>query len=87
MDLKESHTIETAKYAVSQGIDGKPIFNWWVPHMIKKRAHIISLVKNRSARCLNKTHHFGVYVPKSAKHEPKLDKKNGNNFWSDAISK
>ena len=86
-DLKESHPIETSKYAVSQGIDGEPVFNWWVPHMIKKRAHIIYLVKNRSARYLKKTHKLGVEVPKSAKHALEIDKKNVNNFWSDVISK
>ena len=86
-DLKESHPIETSKYAVSQGIDGEPVFNWWVPHMIKKRAHIIYLVKNRSARYLKKTHKLGVEVPKSAKHALEIDKKNGNTFWSDTISK
>jgi hypothetical protein len=32
-DLKESHPIETAKYAVAMGIDHEPAFNWWVPHV------------------------------------------------------
>ena len=86
-DLKESHPIETSKYAVSQGIDGDPAINWWVPHIIEKRAYIISIVKKRSARYLNKTHKFGVEVPKSANHALNLDKKNGNTFWYDAISK
>ena len=87
MYLKESHPIETANYAVAQGIDGDPDFNWWVPHVIKKRAHIIYLVKKRIVRYLKKTHKFGVKVPNSAKHALKLDKKNGNIFWSDAILK
>jgi hypothetical protein len=30
-DLKESHPIETAEYAVTKGIDHEPAFNWWVP--------------------------------------------------------
>ena len=55
--------------------------------MIKKKAHIISLVKKRTAHYLKKTHKFGVEVPKSAKHALYLDKKNCNIFWSDAISK
>ena len=56
----ESHPIETYEYAVAQGIDVEPAFNWWVTHVIKKRANIISLVNNRSARYINKTHKFGV---------------------------
>jgi hypothetical protein len=32
-DLKESHPRETAEYAVTQGIDHKPDFNWGVPHV------------------------------------------------------
>ena len=84
-DIKESHTIENSEYAVSQGIDGEPTFNWWVPHVIKKRAHIIYLVKKRSARYIKKTHKFGVEVPKSTKHALELYKKNGNTYLSDAI--
>ena len=86
-DLKKSHPIETAAYAVAQGLDSEPAFNWWVPHVIKKRAHIIYLVKKRSARYLKKTHKFGVQVPKSAKHGLELDKNNGNTFWQDSIAK
>jgi hypothetical protein len=44
-DLKESHPLETAEYAVTQGIDHEPAFNWWVPHVLKKRDQIISLVR------------------------------------------
>ena len=85
--LKESHPIETAKYAVAQGIDGEPDFNWWVTHVIKKRAHIISLVKKSSMHYLKNTHQFVVEVPKSAKHALEFDKKNVKTFWSAAISK
>ena len=87
LDIKESHPIETAEYDVAQGIDGEPAFNWWVPHIIKKRAHIISLVKKRSAHYLKKTHKLVVEVPKSAKHALELDRRYDNTFWSEAISK
>jgi hypothetical protein len=43
-DLKDLHPFETAKYAVTQGIDHEPAFNWWVSHVLKKRDRIISLV-------------------------------------------
>ena len=54
--------------------------------MIKKRAHIISLVKNRAARYLKKTHKFGVRVPASARQASELDRVNGDTFWLDAIA-
>ena len=48
-DLKESHPLQTTEYAITQGIDHEPAFNWWILHVLKKREQIISLVKKRSA--------------------------------------
>ena len=64
-DLKESHPVEIAEYAISKDLHSEPAFNWWVTHVIKKHDAIISLVKKRSARYLEKTHKFGVRLPKS----------------------
>ena len=86
-DLKESHPIETAEYAVTHGIDHEPAFNWWVKHFLKKRDRIISLVKRRNTRYLKRTHKFGIELPKTAQEALALDKKNGNTLWADAISK
>jgi hypothetical protein len=47
-DLKESHLIETSECAKIIGIDHEPAFNWWVPHILKKRDRIILLVKKRN---------------------------------------
>ena len=47
-DLKESHPIEVAEFAKIIGIDHEPAFNWWVPYVLKKRDHIISLVKKQN---------------------------------------
>jgi hypothetical protein len=30
--FKESHPLETTEYAMTQGIDHEPAFNWWVLH-------------------------------------------------------
>ena len=35
-DLKQSHPIETAKYAKLVGIDHEAAFNWWVPDVLSK---------------------------------------------------
>jgi len=86
-DLKESHPSEVTKYAKIIGIDHEPAFNWWVPHILKKRDRIISLVKKRNPRYLKRTHKFGIKVPKTVKEALELDKKNGNTLWADAIAK
>jgi hypothetical protein len=39
-ELKESHLIETAEYAMIKGIDHESAFNWWVPHVLKTRDRI-----------------------------------------------
>ncbi len=59
-DLKESHPIETAKYAKILGIDHEPAFNWWVPRVLRKRDRIISLVRKRNPCYLKRTHKFGI---------------------------
>ena len=86
-DMKESHPIETAEYAVAQEIDREPAFNWWVPHVLKKRERIISLVRKRSARYLKKTHKFGIRLPKTVKEAEQLDNDSGTQFWQKAIAK
>ena len=83
-ELKESHPIQTAEFAKARGIDDEPAFAWWVPFTLRKRDAIISLVKSR----INKaTHKYGIEIPRSLEHAYELDKKNGNDFWRQAIGK
>ena len=86
-DFKESHPIETAEYAIAQNLECEPAFNWWVPHVVKKRARIISLVRQREARYLKRNEKFGISVPRTIKEAHVLDGQNGNTFWADAIAK
>ena len=51
---------------------------------MKKRDHIIAKFK---ARFLKNSHKFGVEVHTPVKEAYKLDKKNNNTFWRDAIKK
>ena len=44
-DFKECYPVQTAEYAATNDIDTEPAFNYWVPHTLKKRDSIISLVK------------------------------------------
>jgi hypothetical protein len=86
-DLNESHPLETAEYAMTQGTDHKPAFNWWVAHVLKKRDRIISLVRKQTSRYLKRTHKIGIEVPKTVIEALDLDCKNGNTHWVDAIAK
>ncbi len=86
-DLKESHPIETTKYAKILGVDHEPAFNWWVPHVLKKRDHIISLVREWNPHYLKRTHKLGIELPKTIKEALEVDKKNGNTFCADTIAK
>ena len=72
---------------MTSDIDTEPDFNYWVPHTLKKRDSIISLVKKWQTRYLKKTNKFGVEIPKKVKEAAELDAKNGDTKWMDAISK
>jgi hypothetical protein len=69
------------------GIDHEPAFNWWVPHVLKKRGRIISAVAKCSACYLKRTHKFGIEIPRTIKEALELDCQNGNTFWADATAK
>jgi hypothetical protein len=79
-DLKVSHPLEMAEYAIMQGIDHEPAFNWWVPQVLKLGKSIISLVKKQKMSYLNKNMKFGIEVPTSIDHALEIDKRNGNTF-------
>ena len=86
-DFKECYPVQTAKYAAKNDIDTEPAFKYWVPHTLKKRDSIISLVKKRQTRYLKKTHKFGIEIPKTVKEAAELDANNGDTKWIDAILK
>ncbi len=73
-DVKESHPQQMAEYAVAMGVDHEPSFNWWVPHMLRKRDSIVALVKKCSDRYLKGMHKFGIECPKTIEDKLELDK-------------
>ena len=81
-DLKESHPVDTAEHAKARGIADEPAFAWWVPHTMSKRDTILSAVK---LRLRDATHNYGIEIPTSIKDAERIDSKNGNHFWRDAI--
>jgi hypothetical protein len=86
-ELKESHPLEMAEYAVTQGIEHEPVFNWWVPQVLQLRKCIISLVKKQKMSYLKKNMKFGIKVSTSVDHALKIDKRNGNTLWAGTIAK
>ena len=83
-DMKDSYPIEVAEYAIANGIDKEPAFAWWVHDTLHKRDHIIAAVNKRY---FNRTHKFGIEIPKNVKRALQIDEENGNTLWRDAIEK
>jgi hypothetical protein len=81
-DIKESYPVQMAEYAVQRRISQEPAFAWWVPHVLKKKDRIIAKVKSKYWQ---RTHKFGIRIPKSVEEARRLDRENGNTLWWDAI--
>jgi hypothetical protein len=74
-DLKESNPVEVAEYAATKNLHDEPYFDWWVPHVLKKRNRIIAAMTKRYHKC---THKFGIQVPKTWDEAVKWDEGNGS---------
>ncbi|MCK7490470.1 MAG: hypothetical protein MZW92_00710 [Comamonadaceae bacterium] len=82
--MKESHPIEVAEYAIVNKIVEEPAFAWWAKKVLRKRDRIIRKVK---ARYWQRTHKYGILVPKTVDEALKIDKETGTTFWAVAIEK
>lgn len=82
-DVKDSYPIEVMEYAINHKIQDQPAFAWWIPFVKSKRASIIS---KAATKYWDRTHKFGIEVPKSVKEAIRIDKENGNTLWQDAIA-
>ena len=83
-ELKASHPIELAKYAVANHLTEEPAFKWWVPHVLCQWKQIISKVKGQHWQM---THKFGIILPHSVEEALMIDEQTGTNFWWQAINK
>jgi hypothetical protein len=83
-NLKDANPIELAEYAEARGLLDEPAFAWWAKHVLKKKQRIIQKVKSRYWQ---RTHKYGVRLPKSVAEALALDKENNNTLWYDAIQK
>ena len=84
-DVKESNRLETAEYALLQGIDKEPAFIWWVKHVQRTKSRMISRVK--ASRQVKHRIRFGIKVPNTVEEALSLDADNQNDLWRKAINK
>ena len=86
-ELKESHPVETAEYAIAQKISNEPAFTWWVPTTIKRRDRIIKKLQSNKLKKRFKDMMYGVKIPRGIKQAIRFDDDNKNTLWQDAIDK
>jgi hypothetical protein len=83
-DVKNTYPVELAEYAVANQIHNRPAFAWWVPYTLRKRKAILKKIKSKYWQ---RTHKYGVLIPKSVKQAYEIDEANGDTVWRDAINK
>jgi hypothetical protein len=83
-DLKKSHPIKTAEFAMARDIASEPAFAWWVPYTLRKRDIILSKF---NARIRKTTHKYGIEIPTSVENSVEIDRTNLNTMWKDALAK
>ena len=83
-DLKESNPVEVSEFVKVRDLESVPVFCWWIPHVLRKRDVTMSNVTSRARKT---DHRHGVEIPTNIYHAKRLDAKNGNNFWINAIKK
>ena len=83
-DMKYSYPVRVAEYVISNRIAEEPVFAWLVQDTVKRRDRIIAKV---ASKYWQKTHRYGIRVPKTVQEAIVIDKENGNTVWWDAICK
>ena len=83
-DMKEAHLVETAEHARAREISNEPAFAWGVPYTLRKQEVILTAMKNRIRKT---THKYGIKIPRDVEHAHKIDLRNGNTIWRDALKK
>ncbi len=83
-NLKESNPLELAQYAESHSLLEEPAFIWWAKDALKRSRRIIKRVKSKYWQ---RSHKYGIRLPKSVQEALQLDQENGNTLWHDAIQK
>ena len=69
-DIKQSYSIELAHFSQLHVIHEEAAFAWWIPYVQRKRKAMISKLKSKYWQ---RTHKYGIKIPKSVKVAYKLD--------------
>ena len=80
--MKDAFPVETATYAKANQLEHEPAFAWWINHVIKKKERFIKKIKSKY---WERTHKYGIRIPKSIKEAIEIDGENGNSLWQDSI--
>ena len=83
-ELKEVFPVKLAEYAINNQLSSESVFSWWVPFVIKKKDRIIKKIKSKY---WERSHKYGVRMPKSVEEALLLYQQNGNHLWRNAIEK
>ena len=81
-DLKHSYPVELAEYCIAHNLQDEPAFAWWVPYTLNKRERILKKVKSKYWQ---RSHKYGIRVPKSVEEALKIDEETHTTYWRDAI--
>jgi hypothetical protein len=73
-----------AQYAESHSLSEEPAFIWWAKDALKRSRQIIRRVKSKYWQ---RSHKYGIRLPKSVQEALQLDQENGNTLWHNAIQK
>jgi hypothetical protein len=82
--LKESNPVQVVEYVSARNLSEEPAFAWWVPYVLRKRDVIVSTVISRVQHTSSK---YGIELPTLVRNAIKINQKNGNTLWQDALSK
>ena len=81
-DARQSYPVLVAEYAYANKISDEPAFVWWINDVLKKRDRILSKVKSKYWQ---RTHKFGIRIPKTVEEALAIDREEGHTLWWDAI--
>jgi hypothetical protein len=82
-ELMESNPVEVADYTIAKRNRNGSRFCFLVsPHTICHLDRIIVAVNKRNHK---RTHKFGIEIPKTFTDCVRIDNKNGNTMWQDAV--
>jgi hypothetical protein len=78
VDVKNSFPVHLAQYAVENNLHNLPAFSWWVKYTLKKKKAFIKATKSTYSQ---RTHKFGIKVPKTVQEALAIDQQMNTNYW------